>query len=75
MRSRIHQNNLGLDGAQTTTNTITNRERNDRCSIKRKTATKMNKSNGHAIPLAQGQRIQKKIIIYWRPGKSNYSEY
>ena len=60
-QSRIHQNNIGKNGAQTASNPITNRQLHGRCIMQQKNTTKMNKSNGHAIPLSQRQTIPKTI--------------
>ena len=60
-RSSIHQNNTGINRAQSAASTITNRQRNGRCSMQQKNKTKTKKINEHALPLTQRQRMPKII--------------
>ena len=52
---------MGRNGTQTATNPIKNRQHNGRYSMQRKDTTITKKSNGYAIPLAQRQRMPKKL--------------
>ena len=61
MRGSIHHDITGRNGTQTSTKPITDRKHDGRCSMKLKDTTRTNKSNGHAIPLAQRQRMPKNI--------------
>ncbi len=60
-RGSLHQNHIRRDGAQTTSNTTTNQQRNGRSSNQWKSATKTHKSYGHEVPLATRQRMPETV--------------
>ena len=62
-RGGVYENNIGGNGTQATSHPHTNRQCNGGSSHQHKNNTQAIKSNGHALPLAERQRMSTPIQI------------